>query len=54
MIATVIGIGILMVVGIPVIGVVLTVAITFAIGGYLLGIPWALWFRITHGRWPQS
>ena len=31
----------------------LQAAITIAIGGYLLGIPWAIWFRATKGRWPR-
>ena len=62
-IATVVGIAILVVVGIPVIGFVLTAAVTVvamqvaivvSIGGYLVGIPWAVWFRVTHGRWPES
>lgn len=21
--------------------------------GYLLGIPWSIWFRFTNGRWPE-
>ena len=61
-IATVVGIAILVVVGIPVIGFVLTAAVTVvamqvaivvAIGGYLVGIPYSIAFRIVKGRWPQ-
>ena len=61
-VATVVGIAILVVVGIPVIGMVLTVAATavalqvaivVAVGGYLLGIPWSIYFRLRHGRWPR-
>ena len=58
-----VGIALLVVVGIPVIGfavtaaatvVALQVAIVVAIGGYLLGIPYSIAFRIMKGRWPQS
>lgn len=28
--------------------------VTIALIGYLLGIPWSIWFRLRHGRWPQS
>ena len=61
-VATVVGIAILVVVGIPVIGMVVTVAATavalqvaivVAVGGYLLGIPWSIYFRLRHGRWPR-
>ena len=29
-------------------------AVMLAMVGYLLGIPWALWFRVSKGRWPSS
>lgn len=50
------------IIGIPVTGfavtaavtvVALQIAIVVAIGGYLLGIPYSIAFRITKGRWPQ-
>ena len=58
----VIGLLLLLLVGIPIIGLALTVAlgafalqvaIVGAIIGYLIGIPWAIWFRVANGRWPQ-
>lgn len=62
-IATVVGLAILVVVGIPVISAVvvagitvlaLQIAIVVAVGGYILGIPYSIWFRLSKGRWPQS
>lgn len=61
-IGTIVGIALLLVVGIPIIGAVLTVAVTaialqvaivVAVGGYLLGIPYSIAFRVVKGRWPQ-
>jgi hypothetical protein len=60
---TVIGIAVFILFGIPVISFALTaattaialqVAIAVAIAGYLLGIPWSIWFRVRHGRWPSA
>jgi len=55
----VVGIAILVVVGIPVIGFAVTaaatvVALQVAIGGYRMGIPYNIAFRIMRGRWPQQ
>jgi hypothetical protein len=32
----------------------LRLAVTDAIHGDLIGIPWSIWFRLRHGRWPGS
>ena len=58
-IGAVVGIAILVVVGIPVIGFAVTaaatvVALQVAIGGYRMGIPYNIAFRIMRGRWPQQ
>lgn len=33
--------------------VFLAVGVFVAAVGYLIGIPWSIWFRATHGRWPE-
>ena len=57
------GVGIAIVIGIPLVSFAITAAITLvalqiaimaAILGYLIGIPWSIWFRLRHGRWPES
>lgn len=57
-----IGLVVGIVIGIPVFLAILTIAITalalqvgivLAILGYLAGIPYAIWFRLAKGRWPQ-
>lgn len=62
-IGSVIGVAIVAVILIPVFSAVIVGAITVAaiqigivvaIGGYLLGIPWSIWFRLRHGRWPEA
>jgi len=62
-IGTVVGLVILVVMGIPVLSLAITAAITVitlqvaivvAILGYLVGIPWSIWFRWRHGRWPEG
>ena len=61
--AVVVGLAFAIVIGIPVLSFALTAAITVialqiaiigAILGYLIGIPWSIWFRLRHGRWPES
>jgi hypothetical protein len=63
LVALVIGVGLAILIGIPVLSFAITVAITAvalqiaiigAILGYLIGIPWSIWFRLRHGRWPES
>ena len=58
-----IGVGIAIVIGIPLVSFAVTAAVTIAalqlaiigaILGYLIGIPWSIWFRLRNGRWPQS
>lgn len=58
-----VGVGIAIVIGIPLVSFVVTAAVTIAalqlaiigaILGYLIGIPWSIWFRLRHGRWPQA
>ena len=57
-IATAVGLAVLIVVGIPVISAVvvagitvlaLQIAIVVAVGGYILGIPYSIWFRLSKG-----
>ena len=31
----------------------LQVGIILAVAGYIVGIPWALWFRARNGFWPS-
>ena len=33
--------------------VALQVGVVVALIGYLVGIPWSIWFRLRHGRWPE-
>lgn len=49
-------------IGIPLLSFIVTTGIfvnllqwglMLAILGYLLGIPWSIWFRVTKGRWPR-
>ena len=58
-----VGVGIAIVIGIPLVSFAVTAAVTIAalqlaiIGamlGYLIGIPWSIWFRLRHGRWPEA
>lgn len=51
------------VIGIPLVSFAVTAAVTIAalqlaiigaILGYLIGIPWSIWFRLRHGRWPEA
>lgn len=62
-IATLVGVAIAAVILVPIFSAVIVGAITVAaiqfgivaaIGGYLIGIPWSLWFRVTSGRWPDA
>lgn len=62
-IAAVVGIAIAAVILVPLFSAVIVGAITVAaiqiavvvaIGGYLVGIPWSIWFRLRHGRWPEA
>lgn len=45
-------IGLALVFGISVIA--LQVAVFVAIVGYIIGIPWSIYFRVRHGRWPEN
>lgn len=33
--------------------VAIQVGVFLALIGYIIGIPWSIWFRIRHGRWPN-
>ena len=57
------GLALAVVIGIPLVSFAVMVAVTMvalqlaiigAILGYLIGIPWSIWFRLRHGRWPES
>ena len=61
-VGTLLTVALALVVGVPVILFVITAgltvwlfqwAITLAIIGYLLGIPYAIAFRLVKGRWPR-
>jgi len=63
LIALVVGVGLALVIGIPLVSFVVVAAVTLfalqiaivvAILGYVIGIPWSICYRSRHGRWPES
>jgi len=63
LIALVFGVGLALVIGIPLVSFMIVAAVTLfalqiaivvAIVGYIVGIPWSIYFRVRHGRWPES